>query len=336
MLPKSKGEPIMYEGEIIKFYREKYNITPDQLGHGICSKSQLSKIENNQANHSIEVINKLTERLGIDLELEVTKLNELKTTLDQLHDAIVMQAFDYINTAKEELEKFELITISPYKYFYQLLQVRILLLNNNFKEASSIIKKIQKIELKLSPYERNIFKHILGIQSLLNKDYQDAIKLLTSIQNDVYKNPEYYYHLAVAYHENDSSVLAYFYAKKALQYFQQINNYQRAIDAELLMIIQIKDSVGEEIINRYKDLINSCDLYNLPDRKSKIFFYLSFEYYRRKNYNLVKKYFKESMIINEVNSQSSQFILLLEGYLRSSFGSDLILNLYKKKHTRIV
>lgn len=68
----------MYEGKIIKFYREKYNITPNQLGHGICSKSQLSEIENNQVNHSIEVKNKLTERLGIDLELEVTKLNEFK------------------------------------------------------------------------------------------------------------------------------------------------------------------------------------------------------------------------------------------------------------------
>ncbi|PGS49713.1 helix-turn-helix domain-containing protein [Bacillus sp. AFS041924] len=317
----------MYEGKIIKFYREKFNITQDQLGHEICSRAQICRIENNQANHSIEIIKKLTERLGVDLELEVTKLNKLKTSLDQLHDAIIMQVFDDINTAKEALEKFELITISPYTYFYQLLQIRILLLNNNLKEATSIIKKIQKIEHKLSPYEVNMLKHILGIQFLTNKDYLKAIQLLTSIQNDVYKNPEYFYHLAVAYNEIDSSILAYYYAEKAQQYFQQMNNYPRAIDAELLMIIQIKDAVGDEIINRYKNLINSCNLCNSPDRKSKIYYYLAYEYFRRKNYDLAKKYYSESMILNEANPQSLQYILSLEGYVRSSFESDLVLNL---------
>ena len=128
------------------------------------------------------ITKKLTERLGIDLESEVTKLSKLKTSLDQLHAAIIMQASDEINASKEDLEKNDLITISPYKYFYRLLQIRILLLNNNFKEATTLIKKIQKIKHKLSLYEGNMLNHILGIQSLRNKDYQNAIQLLTSIQ----------------------------------------------------------------------------------------------------------------------------------------------------------
>ncbi|PGS50146.1 hypothetical protein [Bacillus sp. AFS041924] len=128
------------------------------------------------------ITKKLTERLGIDLESEVTKLSKLKTSLDQLHAAIIMQASDEINASKEDLEKNDLITISPYKYFYQLLQIRILLLNNNFKEATTLIKKIQKIKHKLSLYEGNMLNHILGIQSLRNKEYQNAIQLLTSIQ----------------------------------------------------------------------------------------------------------------------------------------------------------
>lgn len=316
----------MYEGEIIKFYREKYNITQDQLGHEICSRAQICRIENNKANPSIVIKKKLTERLGVDLESEFAKLNELKITLDKLHDAIIMQVFDDIIKVKEELEKFELIKISPYRNFYQLLQIRILLLNNKFDEATSIIQKILKIEHKLSPYESNMLKHILGIQSLTNKDYPNAIQLLTSIQNDVYKNPEYFYHLAVAYNEIESNILAYYYAEKAQQFFQQINNYHRAIDAELLMIIQIKDAVGEEIINRYKNLINSCDLCNSPDRKSIIYYYLAYEYFQRKNYELAKKYYKESMI-HEDNPQSLQYLLLLEGYVQSSFDSTFILNL---------
>ncbi|MFF3023957.1 helix-turn-helix domain-containing protein [Gottfriedia sp. NPDC057948] len=317
----------MYEGIIIKFYREKYNITQDQLSHGICSRAQICRIENDQVNQSTEIIKKLTERLGIDLESEVTKLNKLKTSLDRLHAAIIMQASDEINASKEDLEKIELITISPYKYFYQLLQIRILLLNNNFNEATTIIKKIQKIKHKLSLYEGNMLNHILGILSLTNKDYQNAIQLLTSIQDDIYKNPEYFYHLAIAYHETESSLLAYYFAEKAQRYFQQVNNYHRAIDSELLMIIQFKDVAGEEIINRYKNLINSCELCNLPERKSIIYYYLATEHFRRKNYELAKKYYKESMIINEANPRSLQYIMSLEGYVQNSFESDFILNL---------
>ncbi|MGA5690182.1 hypothetical protein [Cytobacillus pseudoceanisediminis] len=35
----------MYEGKIIKFYREKTKLTQQQLGEGICSDTHVSKIE---------------------------------------------------------------------------------------------------------------------------------------------------------------------------------------------------------------------------------------------------------------------------------------------------
>ena len=35
--------------------------------------------------------------------------------------------------------------------------------------------------------------------------------------------------------------MAYFFADKSRQFFKEINNYLRVIDAEMLMVIQVKD-----------------------------------------------------------------------------------------------
>lgn len=93
----------------------------------------------------------------------------------------------------------------------------------------------------------------MGIYYISTQDYISAIQTLKGIQNEIYNNPEYYYYLAIAYHTLQSPVLAYYYAEKSHQFFEYMNNYPRVIDAEMLMIIQVKDNDDyEEIINRLK------------------------------------------------------------------------------------
>lgn len=313
----------MYEGKIIKFYREKYKLTQEQLGKGICSVTHISKIERLQTDYSPEIIKLLSERLGINIELEVQKLINIKHRLTQWYDAIIMELNEEIDRINEELEQEELIEISEYRYMYQLLRVRYLLIHKRLYEAFKIIKQIQKIEGKLSPYEKNLLKHVLGIYYISKQDYHAAIQILKEIQIENYINPEYYYHLAIAYHTIQSSVLAYYYAEKSHQFFKTINNYLRVIDAEMLMIIQVKDdTLDEEIINRYKNLIKSCELCSAPDRKAKVFHNLGFEYYRRKNYVQAITYYKKSMALK--NPESSFYLLSLEEYIRSAFEGNLV------------
>jgi len=318
---------VMYEGKIIKFYREKYKLTQEQLGKNICSITHISKIECNQTTYSTEIISLLSKRLGINMELEVKKLKNIKQSLVHWHDAIIMQLYedmDQINS-ELELEREELIEISEYRLMYQLLRARYLLMKNRAHEAIKIIQQIQKIENKLTPYESNLLKHVLGIYYLEKQDFLKAIQILKEIQNEIYNNSEYYYHLAIAYCTIQSPVLTYYYAEKSHQFFKDMNNYLRVIDAEMLMIIQVEDDDGnEEIINRYKKLIKSCELCNAPDRKAKVLHNLAAEYFRRKNYEQASEFYKQSISLK--NPESPVYLLSLEGFIRSSFEGDLIAN----------
>ncbi|WML57105.1 helix-turn-helix transcriptional regulator [Neobacillus sp. PS2-9] len=313
----------MDEGKIIRFYREKYQLTQEQLGKGICSGTHISKIERLHTEYAPEIITLLSDRLGINIENEIAKLNNIKKRLSHWHNVLIMQLFDEMDLINYELEQEDLIQISDYIYFYKLLRVKYLLMHNLTDEAFTIIKEIQKKEHKLSVYEANLFKHVLGVYYLAKHENLKAIQVLKSINDTDYNNKEYTYYLAVAYHSIESPAMAYFFADKSRQFFKEINNYLRVIDAEMLMVIQVKDDGDfKETIQRFESLIKSCDLCNSPDRKAKVLHNLAFEYFRRKNYELANKYYKESMSLK--NNESSPYLLSLEGYIRSAYYGSLL------------
>jgi transcriptional regulator with XRE-family HTH domain len=313
----------MYEGKIIKFYREKNKITQEQLGKGICSGTHISKIERLHTEYAPEIVTLLSERLGINMEYEITKLRNLKDRLYQWQDVIIMQLFDEMDLINDELEKEDLIQISEYINLYQLLRVRYLLMHNLPDDAFNIIHGIQKNEHKLSSYEASLLKHVLGIYYLAKHENLHAIHTLKSIDESDYNNKEYTYHLAAAYHSIESPVMAYYYADKSRQFFKEINHYLRVIDAEMLMLIQVKDD-GEfkETIQRFQNLIKSCELCHSPVRKARVLHNLAFEYFRRNNFELASKYYKESMSLKD--NDSNPYLLSLDGYIRSSLNGSIL------------
>lgn len=312
----------MNEGKIIKFYREKYKMTQEQLGKGICSGTHISKIERLHTEYAPEIITLLSQRLGINIENELIKLNNINNRLNHWHDVIVMQLIEEMDLINHELEQEELIQISDYIYLYKLLRVRYLLMHNLTEQALEIINEIQKKEHKLSTYETNLFKHVLGVYYIAKHENLKAIQALKSINDSDYNNKEYTYHLAIAYHLNESPVMAYFFADKSRQFFKEINNYLRVIDAEMLMAIQVKDDGDfKETIQRFESLIKSCELCHSPSRKAKVLHNLAFEYYRRKDYKPANIYYKESMILKD--NESSPYLLSLEGYIRSAYYGSL-------------
>jgi HTH-type transcriptional regulator, quorum sensing regulator NprR len=81
----------MYEGKIIKFYREKSQLTQAQLGLGICSDTHISKIERGSAEYSPEIITLLSARLQIDITHEAIRLKNIRTRLHHWHDVSIEQ-----------------------------------------------------------------------------------------------------------------------------------------------------------------------------------------------------------------------------------------------------
>lgn len=313
----------MIEGKIIKYYREKNKLTQEQLGKGICSGTHLSKIERLHTEYAPEIITLLSVRLGINIEYEITKLNNIKKLLNDWEDVIIMQLYDEMDLINQELEQEDLIQISDYKNLYKLLRVRYLLMHNLTEDALHIIYEIQKNEDKLSSYEANLLKHVLGIYYLAKHENLKAIQALKSINETDYNNKEYTYHLASAYHSIESPVMAYFYADKSRQFFKEINNYLRVIDAEMLMLIQVKDDGDfKESIQRFEKLIKSSELCNSPVRKARLLHNLAYEYFRRNNFELASKYYKDSMRMKD--NESNPYLLSLEGYIRSLLNGNIL------------
>ncbi|KAA0566669.1 helix-turn-helix transcriptional regulator [Bacillus sp. CH30_1T] len=315
----------MIEGNIIKFYREKAKLTQKELGSGICSVTHLSKIERGLTEYSSETILHIADRLGIDLNKELAKLYEIKELLDRWHEVMIKEGLPEVEVIKKELENAPLLHISNYKHFYSLLQIRYELIHYNLDKAQEIINDVRKIEFHLSDYERNLLKQILGMYYIAKSDYVKAIDTLKTIKQNEYNNPEYYYHLAVAYHNLNSQIMCYHYAEKALNYFKKSNNFLRVIDTEMLMLVQLQFDQHhdfKETVKQYEALIESCVTCNAIRRKSKLLHNLAFLYYVRKNYQKASELYKESCSIK--NKKSSEYLLSFEGYIRCSFEAGLL------------
>ncbi|MFJ7935640.1 helix-turn-helix domain-containing protein [Sporosarcina sp. NPDC096371] len=321
----------MLEGKIIKFYRKKAGLTQEQLGRGICSVTHVSKIERGETSYSPEIIQLFSERLHIDIEQGVRRLEDIKRLLHRWHNAIIMQKMIEVEKLKKELEETTFIGFSNYDSLYRLLQARYYILQDELEKTYAIIQQFQLDDPDLPLYEKNLLLHIWGIYYISNynnsstENHQKAVKVLKKIDKDEYRNPEYYYHLAVAYYWINSKVNCYAYAEKALRHFKETNNYLRSINAESLMLLQLGDDIHvdfKEMTETYMNLIHDAETLHAPDKKEMLLNNLGYEHSKRKDYAGAQKYYKEALRM--ADKPSVLYLQRLHNYLGSCFEGKLL------------
>lgn len=307
----------MYEGKIIKFYREKAKITQEQLGQGICSVTHISKIERGLTEYSPEITMLLAQKLSINLEEEAASLKNVKKKLDQWNEMIISQDYSSATTVYHEFQTNEMIAISGYHLYYLLLKAIYYLKQNSVDNAVELIDFLDKKRNKLNNYEENLLQHVKGIYYMTIDEHLKSIDLLKSINFDMYSNAMVYYDLAAAYHHIHSPVLAYYYGEKALNAYKQRNYFLGVIDTENLMLIEVESGQHrnfKETKEQYDELIRLCDLCNSPEKKAKILHNYAYEHLKRKKYREAGKLYKASMDLKQ--QKSNIYLLSLEGYVR--------------------
>lgn len=315
----------MVEGKIIKHYRRKANMTQEVLGRGICSATHISKIERGLTEYATEIINLLSERLQIDMTQEIRNLTTIKEKLDLWHEMVISQNIDAATEIEEKLDNNPLIQISEYQTLYLLLKLMHHLKLGNLDEALKQQKLLPKSHEGLPEFEKNLYKHSLGIYYMAMQEFLTSIEMLKSIDLDSYSNPMVYHDLAIAHHHHKSPVLSYYYAETALNLYKKRNNFLGIIDTENLMAIQIEsDHLRDfkETVEKYESLIVLCDLCHDMDKKSKVLHNYAYENLRRNNYLDAKKLYKESMALKE--KKSGIYLLSLEGYIRCCMEGHLL------------
>lgn len=309
----------MYEGKIIKFYRQKAKITQEELGKGICSVTHISKIERGLTEYSPEITALLSKRLHIDMEEELTSLENLKSKLDFWHECMISQNRPAAHALYNELKEHNLLELSEHATYYNILVANFHLTEGYTAKAKTRLDAIQRTSEELSVYESNFFKHVLALYYSSVDDYTKSIDIFNTVDFKFYANPSIYYDLAVAYQNVHSPVLAYHYAEKALHHFKKTNQFLRIIDTENLMLIQVESDQYRnfnDTIEQYENLLKLCDLCNSLEKKAKVLHNFAYEHFRRQNYDTAGTLYKESMALKD--KDSPLYLLSLEGYTRSA------------------
>ncbi|UOY92473.1 helix-turn-helix domain-containing protein [Ectobacillus sp. JY-23] len=315
----------MQEGNIIRFYREKANMTQTDLGKGICSATHISKVERGLTEYSPELITDLSNKLGINMEQERRKFKKIQKKLMNWHDAMIKQRSQQIESIKQELETHEWICILKENILYSLLSARYLLMQQEEDKAYQAVTKLLKYRHAFTPFEDSLCNHLLGICYLSRQEFTKALDALTQISDTDYPNPEYLYHLGIAYHYMNSRLMAHENAVKALKAFKENNNLPGIINAEMLRLGQLQEMEckhSEQMIKDYESLIQICDLCHATEKKAKGLHNLGSVYFHNKDYKNASELYLKSMALKPEGSK--EYILSLEAYVHSCIKGALL------------
>lgn len=312
------GVIMMSLGTLIKFYREKKELTQEELGKGICSVSHVSKIERGITQYSSEIVDMLSVKLGINLERELQSLQKYERLLDEWHDSMVMQQDSEVERLKETIEKNLLFMIQPTQSKYLLLQSRYLLLKGDLQQAEKRLNKLNNQRKELNSYELHLLHHLLGITELMKGEFKKGLDYLLQINETEYLNNEFYYHIAIAYLNLEFKIKAYHYSELALDFFRKTNNFKKVIDAETIKLISEGRNEFwdfEDLVDRYKKLILQCEMINETAKKAVLLSNLAYEYFFAGDYNQSKVYYKKTLELLEPEMKTHNYLNNLIGYV---------------------
>ncbi|TLS34937.1 helix-turn-helix domain-containing protein [Pseudalkalibacillus caeni] len=270
----------MNEGKL-RYYRKLKGLTQEQLAHGICSVSYLSKIENGSAQSSDNIINLLFERLGISVEKKEKKNHEAT-------EALLYEWYNYTKARNQEKalawkEKVEAAKFSQWPpellSKYNLFLLRYYLLTLEIDKAEKIVKKLQQSKEHFS-YELSYYYHaFLGILEFKKQNlngskghYKKAEQIGSNIGIKSTELAELYYLTALTEAGLHNQTVAIPYASRAIKIFDEEYNFVRSADSHILLgIIYRRISQYQLAEDHFQKALKVTDFFseNIFDKRRK-------------------------------------------------------------------
>ncbi|PDZ06305.1 transcriptional regulator [Bacillus cereus] len=174
-------------GITIKELRIKKNISQSELCHGICSQSQISKIEKGVIYPSSILLYQLSERLGIDPNsiFALTQNKKIKYTENVkyvMKDCIRQHQYkELYEIVKKEKNENNFQSTEDKQFLVWHEAIAIYLVNNSIKSALTLLNNALKLTLTnidfLSEREIDILQ-TMAIFHAQNKEYKKSINIL--------------------------------------------------------------------------------------------------------------------------------------------------------------
>ncbi|WP_066297570.1 helix-turn-helix domain-containing protein [Bacillus sp. FJAT-29937] len=137
-------------GERIKKLRKKANISQKALSYNICSQSEISRIENNSINPSSFILQKIAERLGVNVEYFYHDRDSIRQ--------------DYIDEIKRQLERYR--RLRDYKEIEKILI---------YESKSPVILKNEYMKKYIQWHKGIVAYHLYSNPELALKELEEII-----------------------------------------------------------------------------------------------------------------------------------------------------------------
>ncbi|MBY0146235.1 helix-turn-helix domain-containing protein [Neobacillus niacini] len=297
-------------GKVIYYHRRKQNKTQEQLCHGICSVTHLSKIENNVKEANPKTIQLLCERLEISVEEENKKSELVRHKLDEFYESIERLHQDKAALLYKELqESKEYVHCTDMIYLYELFMLRYYLLVHDFPRFEESSRGIHKYISKFSPFETYVWDLLQAIYYGKKEQFPQALLFLSRMENKAEeyraKISEYYYFRSALHGHLCHYSLSIHYAYKAMHVFQQTNNLLRMIHVKMILGVNFiyigEFDKGKEMLLH---ILSDAEMLQDTETIALSLHNLGFLHYRQGNIEQSLDYYSQALQYKEKNSAS--------------------------------
>jgi transcriptional regulator with XRE-family HTH domain len=285
-------------GLILAHYRKKSGLTQEELGEGICSVTHISKIERGLTEVSNDTVQILGQRLCININEEIEKLNKNNSDLKAISLHLEYQNYNEAKVLLDSINYEDFRYIDEIYVQYLLIKARYLIVNNEITKAKKILRQKNVLNSLEMQFLKDMYIHIDALLDLKLANYTTALdKMLKLNLNPPYSN-EVYYHLSYAAYFSNQFLLSFQYALNAKTYYQSRNNFAKVIDCEFILLSNLEEESDfsfDLIEYKYLDLIKLIDRFKLEHKKASIYHNLGYQYYKNGRFLEAINYYNKSL-----------------------------------------
>ncbi|HEU4962371.1 MAG TPA: helix-turn-helix domain-containing protein [Bacilli bacterium] len=223
-------------GENLRKYRLLKGLTQDELAEGICSVSQLSKVENGKTYIKRDLLRQMADRLGVTIErIESTDalLDELTETLQWARDAKtagnIEKAFELVEHVIEKCREFQYEELHTETL---LFQCSLLIITQDYDAVIQIVEMVMEEGLTKDSATKAVFLCELGHAYQIKGDmvaaydcYSRADDEFISIEGNEDTKLKIFFNLSKCHYLMNNTRTALRFAEKAEKLSSELSKY---------------------------------------------------------------------------------------------------------------
>lgn len=226
-------------GEIIKVYRIERGISQEELAYGICSTSNLSRIESGEQNPTRATYEAIMQRMGLDSSIYPSFLNEEEVEIQNLkHDINEHISWGMFEKAEEIVNKLESKPRLGKTHKTFVLFVRAIIARNTGATPEEVLDSMKEV---VNSSIKN-FKANKILNCLLTKN---EISMLNNLAISYYK----------AGQEDEAIEVAYA-AKEYIE--KKVVDHEGIAGMYLIILYNLSKWIG--LKGKHHEVIELCDM----------------------------------------------------------------------------